>query len=327
MRTTARLTGLAFTVCTIGALVGLVAACSGGSSIAALDDAGPSGSPDSGSTDSSADASNDPGASGFCTEFHVGGQSDPGIGGTAQSQVIAQSVADFAGAAATQVVELTAACKKLATALSAPANQQMAAEAQADPSEKMKAWCTVATMAVSSAKTSAGSIAITRSTSSCKLSVATKGACQARCSPSGTCDLAANPVKCTGGTLAGGFCEGGKLEGGCAVDAKCDASCDLTVIATATCPAPTVATSVTPSGSANATTLKSALDVALPTILSLQTHFDEEATVSSTAGGVADGLSDLKVSCIPKVITAADTAISQIAAGSSTGSSFIDSVH
>jgi hypothetical protein len=302
----------------LGSLALVLAACAGGSTLGTTEDGGTSG------TSGTAGASGTAGTSGACTEFHPGEQNDVGIGGSAQSQVNAQGIADLAGATNTQVTDLTASCKKLAVAAGALSSDQTAADAVADALDKMKGWCALAASAVSAAKANAGgTLTLNRGASSCKLSVPTKGICQGRCSGTGTCDLAANPVKCRGGTLAGGYCEGGKLEGGCQVGAKCDASCDVTVAAGALCSAPTVATSV--AGAANpsaALALQSALDANLPTIFALQMHFEEEADLAGVAGAVE--VTDLeKPVCIFKVLHAAQAAIDAIEAGASASASVV----
>ena len=308
-------------LCAAAALVTTVA-CSGGSTVGGDNDGGlgSSGSLGDGSLGiGDGGSSGEAGEGGVCTEFHVGGQDDPGIGGTAQTQVIAQSVADIGGAAATQVTAVTASCKKLATALSAPPAQQAQAEAVSDPTDKMNAWCDLAVSSVKAAITASGaSINLVVAVSTYKLSVAAKGACQARCSTTGKCDVTVNPMVCTGGTLANGYCSGGKLEGGCMVDAKCDASCDVTVAAAAVCDPPTVAANVTGgSNAAAAATLKAAIEANLPAIIALKNHFDAEANESSVVGGVAGGIVDLKVSCIPLVVAAAEAANSEVSAGAS----------
>ena len=307
--------------------VAATVACSGGSTLGG--DAGPFGSSGlDGSLEGGESGEGGDGGGDVCTSFHVGGQDDSDIGGSAQSQVIAQSIADLGGATATQVTALNASCKKLAIALSAPAAQQMQAEAIADPTDKMKAWCDLAASSVTmTASAAGGSINLVVAVSSYKLSVATKGACQARCSASGKCDLSANPLVCSGGTLANGYCSGGKLEGGCMVDAKCDGSCDVTVAAGAVCDPPTVAANVTgASNAATAATLKAAIEANLPAIFALRNHFEAETNETSVVGGISVGITDLRPSCIPLVVTAAEAAASDVSAGATATAKVIATV-
>jgi hypothetical protein len=238
----------------------LAAGCSSGSTVGGGDGGlGDGGS--SGTSGGTGDA-----AGGVCTEFHIGGQNDPGIGGAATSQVAAQAIADYAGAAQTQLEAVTAACKALATSLGASSADQAAAEGSATPDDKAYAWCQLAASTIASTKADAGgTISLVTTPPACRLEVAKKLACEGRCAGTAACDGTANPVICRGGTLSGGFCTGGKLEGGCKVDAKCDANCDVSVVAAADCPMSAV--TVTPNGATNgakAATLKSALEASLP---------------------------------------------------------------
>src|SRR5690606_39576005 len=54
-----------------------------------------------------------------CNEFKVGATINADIGGSAQSQVAAQAVADFAGIASAAVDDVTAACRSMAQDLGA----------------------------------------------------------------------------------------------------------------------------------------------------------------------------------------------------------------
>jgi hypothetical protein len=318
----------------LGSLGSMVAACSSGSSTN-VGDAGASGSSGGasgasgtggGASGSSGGASGTSGG-GPCAEFRKGGQTDPAIGGSAESQVIVQSVADIAGAASAQLTELTAACKKLAVALGAPSSSQTAADAQVEASDRVKAWCSLAVSAVDSARAKAGgTLDLVAAPSVCKFAAATKGACQARCSGA-PCDLAAHPVRCTGGNLAGGFCEDGKLEGGCVVAVKCDASCDVTVIASAACNTPKVTVSISGAVDPAAGALaKSAIEANLPPILALDAHLTSEARIASTVSAVAGEILDIKVACIPAVVASAQVAVSEIYAGAGASLSVVNSV-
>src|SRR4051794_28508152 len=64
-----------------------------------------------------------------CTEFAVGADIKADIGGSAQSQVAVQAIADIGGIAASSVLDLTAACRGIAQDLGAAQADQDAAEA------------------------------------------------------------------------------------------------------------------------------------------------------------------------------------------------------
>jgi hypothetical protein len=111
------------------------------------------------------------------------------------------------------------------------------------------------------------------------------------------------------------------------VDAKCDASCDVTVAAAAVCDPPMVAANVTGTSNASlAATLKTALEANLPGIIALENHFHAEANESAVVGGVSSGIADLKASCIPAVVTAAEAASSEVSAGASEAAKVIAAV-
>lgn len=140
-----------------------------------------SGGSSSGSTSSSGSGSSSGGTGTTCTELVMGGTNDPGLGGSAVSQVIAQTVSDFAATTTKQIVDLTAACKDLAVALDATSNQA-AAEAQTDPRAKMDAWCKLAVTGLGTAKAMAGgTMTVQFDPSACPLSVQEKASCQGRC--------------------------------------------------------------------------------------------------------------------------------------------------
>jgi len=289
-----------------------VVACSGGSDTGTTDGGGTTSGSSSGGGSSSSGSTTS-----TCSEVHVGGTNDPAIGGAASSQVIAQSVSDLGGVAAKQVTDLTATCKSLATALGASSSAQASADGNTDELTKLNAWCqlAVSTMGASKAK-AAGTIQVEFDPPKCKLSVATKAACQGRCTGSTTpCDTTANPMKCTGGTLANGFCEGGKLEGGCPVDAKCDAACDATTIAGADCPSPTVTVTITGAvDAAEAAKLKAAFEANMPASLSMKEKCTLEANIVGTFTGTVSAVTDIKPACIPPLVKATSTAASEIQA-------------
>ena len=67
-----------------------------------------------------------------CTEFKVGATIQADIGGTAESQVAVQAVADFAGIASAALDDITAGCRAMAQDLDAPKAEQDKAEGNAD---------------------------------------------------------------------------------------------------------------------------------------------------------------------------------------------------
>jgi hypothetical protein len=156
-----------------------------------------------------------------CTEFQVGGTITADIGGSAQSQVAAQAVADFAGIASAAIDDITAACRSIAQDLDAPKASQDDAEATADKRARMKAWCDLAVAQIASFKaTASGTLSVQFTPPVCEASISAKANCQAKCSGSASCDLKANPPTC----------EGGKLEvscaGGCTASAGATVSCE-----------------------------------------------------------------------------------------------------
>ena len=131
-----------------------------------------------------------------CSEFQVGATINADIGGSAQSVVAVQAVADFAGIAGAAVVVLTGACRNIAQDLDAPKADQDAAEAKTDKRDKMEAWCGLAVSTIGTVKASLGgsaSIDLQVTPPVCEASVSAKANCQASCSAEGTCDIKANP--------------------------------------------------------------------------------------------------------------------------------------
>lgn len=170
----------------------------------------------------------DPAAALCCTEFNVGATVTADIGGSAQSQVAVQAVADFAGIAAAATDDITTACRSIAQDLDAPADTQQAAEATADKRERMNAWCTAAVQAIGTIKASAGgSLTVQATPPVCEASVSAKANCQAKCSGSAECDIKANPPQCTGGSLQVA-CKGectAKAGASLKCEGKCTGSC------------------------------------------------------------------------------------------------------
>lgn len=161
-----------------------------------------------------------------CTEkdFKVGGTITADIGGSAQSQVAIQAVADFSGIAAAAVDDITSACRAIAQDLDAAKAEQDAAEANTERRAKLKAWCDLAVKQVGTVKAQAtangqASIVLDVQGPQCSASVSAKANCQAKCSVDGKCDVKANPPTCTGGKL----------------EVSCKGSCTAKAGATLTC--------------------------------------------------------------------------------------------
>lgn len=159
-----------------------------------------------------------------CTEFKAGGTVDAKISTKAEALVAVQAVADFSGIAAASIDDITTACRGIATDLDADKAKADAAEQTADKREKMKAWCSLAVSTIGTFKAKAGgTLSVVATPPVCAASISAKANCQAKCSGSASCDLKANPPKCTGGSLEVS-CKGGcKAEAGASV--KCEGSC------------------------------------------------------------------------------------------------------
>lgn len=286
-------------------------ACTGGSD-GGSSSSSSSGGSSSGSTSSGGSSGNGPDLT--CTEFAVGSPVPAAIGGSTESQVTAQSVSDYGAATAKQVDELRETCRDMAVLLGASSADQSSANSQTEARDKMRAWCALAVASLGSMKAKAGgTITVTAEPSVCRFSVNEKAACQGRCTGGAPCDVAANPMACTGGTLTNGFCEGGRLQGGCAVDAKCDGSCDASVAAKATCATPTVA--VSSQGAADPTaaaSVVSTLEAQLPTILALTAHCKAEAELAGTLTGNTSAVTDIKPACIPPLVRAVSVAAQDV---------------
>jgi hypothetical protein len=167
-----------------------------------------------------------------CTEFKVGAAIDANIGGSAESKVAVQAVADFAGIASAALDDITTACRSIAQDLDAPKADQEAAEANTDRKAKMDAYCKLAVTAIGTVKgKAAGTLTVKAQAPKCQASVSAKANCQAQCSGGAKCDLKANPPVCKGGSLevaCKGECTAKagatlKCEGSCS--AECKGSC------------------------------------------------------------------------------------------------------
>lgn len=183
-----------------------------------------------------------------CKEFEVGGTITADVGGSAESVVAVQAVADFAGIAHAAIDDLTTACRNIAQDLDADKANAAAAEQTEDKTEKMNAWCTLAIDAIGTVKASAGAtLKIVVVPPKCEASISAKADCQAKCSGSAECDIKANPPTCEGGSLevackgectakgsaalncegsCGGSCSGEcTAMGGVDCAGKCDGTC------------------------------------------------------------------------------------------------------
>ncbi|HVJ90752.1 MAG TPA: hypothetical protein VM580_13190 [Labilithrix sp.] len=167
-----------------------------------------------------------------CTEFKVGATLDANIGGSAESKVAVQAVADFAGIASAAIDDITTACRSIAQDLDSAPAEVDTAEATKDRQAKMNAYCALAVKAIGNVKGKAGGKLVLRAEPpKCQASVSAKANCQAQCSGGAKCDLKANPPKCTGGSLevaCKGECKAKagatlKCEGSCS--AECKGSC------------------------------------------------------------------------------------------------------
>jgi hypothetical protein len=191
----------------------------------------------------------DPTAAVCCTEFKVGATIEGDIGGSAESKVAVQAVADFSGIAAGALDDLTTACRSMAQDLDAPQADQDKAEANTDRRARMNAWCQLAVTAIGTAKGQAqGTLTVDFVPPVCEASISAKANCQASCSGQASCDLKANPPQCTGGKLevackgectakagatltctgkCGGECTGScdAQQGGVQCAGRCDGTC------------------------------------------------------------------------------------------------------
>jgi len=163
-----------------------------------------------------------------CTEFKAGATIDANIGGSAESKVAVQAVADFAGIASAAVSDITTACRGMAEDLGASETDRAAAEKNTDASAKLNAYCELAVKQIASVKaTAGGTLAVDFEAPKCSASIAAKADCQAKCSGSASCDVKANPPKCTGGSLQVA-CKGectAKAGATLRCEGKCSAEC------------------------------------------------------------------------------------------------------
>ncbi|MBX3231922.1 MAG: hypothetical protein KIT84_12150 [Labilithrix sp.] len=167
-----------------------------------------------------------------CNEFKAGATISANIGGSAESQVAVQAVADFAGIASAALDDISSACKAMASDLDAPAATLDAAEKETDKQKRMQAYCAAAVSAIGSVKAKAsGTLTVDFVPPKCEASLSAKANCQAKCSASGSCDIKATPPTCEGGSLevsCKGSCEakaGAKLNCTGSCSATCTGKC------------------------------------------------------------------------------------------------------
>jgi hypothetical protein len=155
-----------------------------------------------------------------CTEFQAGATVSASIGGSAQSLIAVQAVADVAGIASASIDTLTTACRNIATDLNAAQADIDAANGSADKNSAMTAWCNLAVKQITAVKATVGAnLTVTVTPPVCEASVSATLDCQAKCNANVKCDFKANPPKCTGGTLTI------DCKGGCTASAGASVSC------------------------------------------------------------------------------------------------------
>jgi hypothetical protein len=155
-----------------------------------------------------------------------------------------------------------------------------------------------------------------------------KGSCSATCQGSadvavkcdGACDADYEPLKCTGG----------ELKGGCEVEAKCEGNCDASVKAKAECKPPSI--EVAFSGAADveaAGKLKLVLEANLGLVAALEARLDGMFQIAGTfAGNInANVLAEVKVACIPVIVSAVGEAASDVEASFTATGNIIASVN
>ena len=141
------------------------------------------------------------------------------------------------------------------------------------------------------------------------------GQCDASCEASasasvtcdGSCDGEFEPLKCCGGSL----------KGGCEVDVKCEGNCDASIQAKAECKPPSI--SITFAGAADveaAGKLKLVLEANLGLVAALEARLEGMFELTGTfVGNInADVLGEIKLACIPVVVSAVGEAASDVEA-------------
>jgi hypothetical protein len=167
-----------------------------------------------------------------CTEFKVGATIDANIGGSADSKVAVQAVADLSAVASASVDDITAACRSIANDLDATPAELDAEEAKGDRTTRMKGYCALAVKLIGNFKAKAsGTLSVVIEPVKCEASVSAKADCSAKCEGGAQCDIKATPPTCKGGSLqvaCKGECTAKagatlKCEGKCS--AECKGSC------------------------------------------------------------------------------------------------------
>ena len=162
-----------------------------------------------------------PGNALCCTEFAVGGTVNADIGGSAQSKIAVQAIADISGVAAAAVTDVTAACQGIATDLGADAAKATEADSKTDSNERMNAWCALASAQIDATLTASASakLVVDVTPAQCSASLTATADCQGSCDVNAKCDIKATPPKCEGGTLEI------DCKGGCTAMAGAKLSC------------------------------------------------------------------------------------------------------
>lgn len=153
-----------------------------------------------------------------CTEFEPGAAVDVNIGGSVESQLAVQALADFSGTASGMIDDLSNACLSIATDLDASSEAIATADATEDKAERMQALCSLAVSAIGTVKGSA-SIEVAVVPPQCSVSVSAKLGCEANCNVDASCDVKATPPTCEGGSLTVA------CKGGCTAEAGASVSC------------------------------------------------------------------------------------------------------
>ncbi len=166
-----------------------------------------------------------------CTEFAVGGTVDVKIGGSAQSQIAVQAIADIGGVAAAAVADVTAACQGIATDLGADTAKATDADSKTDANDRMNAWCALASAQIDATLMASASakLVVDITPAQCSASLTATADCQGSCDVNAKCNIKATPPVCEGPSA--------KLEIDCKGDctAKAGAELDCTGTCDANC--------------------------------------------------------------------------------------------
>jgi hypothetical protein len=155
------------------------------------------------------------------------------------------------------------------------------------------------------------------------------GTCKGECKGSCTGSAEAS-VKCDGECKADYEplkCSGGELKGGCQVDAKCDANCDASVSAKAECKPPSVTIEFTGTADAKLNKLKATLEANMGVVLGAKAKVEMLGKFSGVLVANVEGLTEIKVACLPAVLKAAKNAGEDVQASVSLTASIAGSVN